>query len=178
MNGMDGSGLVGDAALVVVACPACHSPSAAAEADAGEAVRCPVCASAFLVPVLAAARPIHRSNDAPQPATIPDAATMPEPDAVVAVTEPGVADPRGLDESFGAAATAPAAASQADPLQFREPVRTVRVGREVIELRRLTPEELAVRRARRNILMLLTGAAVLIVLVLLFGTGGRRKGRR
>lgn len=177
MNGTEGSVFVGDAALVVVACPACHSPSAAAAADAGEAVRCPVCASAFLVPMLAAARPIHRSNDAPQPATIPDAATTPEPDAAVGAPEPGV-DPRVMDEPFAAAVTAPVAAPQPDPLQFREPVRTVRVGREVIELRRLTPEELAARRARRNILMLLTGAAVLIVLVLLFGAGGRRKGRR
>lgn len=102
---------------------------------------------------------------------------MPEPGAAVAAPEPGV-DPRAMDEPLAAAVTATAAAPQADPLQFREPVRTVRIGREVIELRRLTPEELAARRARRNILMLLTGAALLIVIVLLFGTRGRRKGRR
>lgn len=177
MNGTEGSGLVGDAALVVVACPACHAPSSAAADDAGEAVRCPVCASAFLVPILAAAKPMDRSNDVPRPVPMSESAAMPEPGAAVAAPEPGV-DPRAMDEPLAAAVTATAAAPQADPLQFREPVRTVRIGREVIELRRLTPEELAARRARRNILMLLTGAALLIVIVLLFGTRGRRKGRR
>jgi hypothetical protein len=46
----------------------------------------------------------------------------------------------------------------------------------VIALRRLTPEEKAVRRARRNLIMMLAGVSILMAIVLLFGT--KRPNRR
>ena len=54
---------------------------------------------------------------------------------------------------------------------FAEPVPTTIAGAEgVIELRRLTPEEKAARRFRRNAIMLLTGVSILMMIVLLLGT--------
>jgi hypothetical protein len=55
-------------------------------------------------------------------------------------------------------------------LQFQEPVRTVVSGDQVITLRRLTSEEKALRRTRRNIVMMLCGVSILMAIVLLFGT--------
>jgi hypothetical protein len=56
-------------------------------------------------------------------------------------------------------------------LEFAEPVPTTIAGAEgVIELRRLTPEEKAARRSRRNAIMLLTGVSILMMIVLLLGT--------
>lgn len=46
----------------------------------------------------------------------------------------------------------------------------------MITLRRLTPEERAVRRARRNMIMMLTGVSILMAIVLVFGT--KRSKRR
>jgi hypothetical protein len=67
------------------------------------------------------------------------------------------------------AAPQPEAAPAAE-LQFQEPVRTVISGDQVITLRRLTPEEKASRRARRNLVMMLAGVSILMAIVFLFGT--------
>jgi hypothetical protein len=55
-------------------------------------------------------------------------------------------------------------------------VRTVVSGDQVITLRRLTPEEKALRRTRRNVVMMLCGFSILMAIVLLFGT--KRSKRR
>ncbi len=54
-------------------------------------------------------------------------------------------------------------------LTFREPVRTIRQGDTVIELRRLTPEERKVRRFRRNLMMIVVAVSILLAIVLIFG---------
>jgi hypothetical protein len=54
-------------------------------------------------------------------------------------------------------------------LVFRDPVRTIGDGSSTVELRRLTDEERRVRRARRNIFLLVAGGAVLIMLTVAFG---------
>ena len=54
-------------------------------------------------------------------------------------------------------------------LDFREPVRTVRRGDTVIEIRRLTPEERQARRFRRNLMMIVIGVSILLAIVLIFG---------
>lgn len=66
-------------------------------------------------------------------------------------------------------------ADQSDPdgLAFRDPVRTVRSGDTEIELRRLSPDEKRTRRARRNLLILVVGAALLVGLAVILGTGRR-----
>ena len=57
----------------------------------------------------------------------------------------------------------------ATELVFSEPVRTVRHGETVIEIRRLTPEERRARRFRRNVLMVVVGVSILLAIVLVFG---------
>jgi hypothetical protein len=55
-------------------------------------------------------------------------------------------------------------------LEFDEPAaKTIEAGSGVIELRRLTPKEQAARRARRNLLMLLSGMTILTAIVLALG---------
>lgn len=55
-------------------------------------------------------------------------------------------------------------------LDFDEPAsKTIEVSGGVIALRRLTAKEQAARRTRRNLLMLLSGMAILITIVLVLG---------
>ena len=49
----------------------------------------------------------------------------------------------------------PPAPKPPSELEFREPTATLAGGDQAVELRRLTPEEKAARRARRNLIMLL-----------------------
>ncbi len=86
----------------------------------------------------------------------------------------GVADapqqPSAASPAASPAADAPAANAPAAELQFQEPVRTVVSRDQVITLRRLTSEEKALRRTRRNLVMMLGGVSILMAIVLLFGT--------
>jgi hypothetical protein len=56
---------------------------------------------------------------------------------------------------------------KASELVFSEPVRTIRHGETVIEIRRLTPEERRARRFRRNVLMIVVGVSILLTTYLL-----------
>lgn len=67
----------------------------------------------------------------------------------------------------------PDAASDSGALAFREPVKTIRDGDTEIELRQLTPEERRSRRTRRNLLLLVVGATLLVALATLLGRGNR-----
>jgi len=61
-------------------------------------------------------------------------------------------------------------------LEFNEPPKkTIEAERGVIELRRLTPEEQAARRTRRNVFMLLSGVSILMTIVLALGRKPRKK---
>lgn len=58
-----------------------------------------------------------------------------------------------------------------DPaMQFAEPARTIDTPEGTITLRRLTAKEKSARRARRNLVMLIGGLAVLLTIVFVFGT--------
>ena len=52
-------------------------------------------------------------------------------------------------------------------LVFQEPVRTVLHGGEVIEIRRLSPEERRNRRFRRTLMMIVIGGSILLLIVIL-----------
>jgi len=52
---------------------------------------------------------------------------------------------------------------------LRQPVKTLETATGTVILRRLTPEERAQRRARRNLILLVAGALLLFAFVLLFG---------
>lgn len=54
-------------------------------------------------------------------------------------------------------------------LEFREPVRTIRQGDTVIEIRRLTPQERSSRRFRRNLMMIVVCVSILLAIVVIFG---------
>ena len=82
----------------------------------------------------------------------------------------GVADAPRQPPAASPAADGPAADAPAAELQFQEPARTVVSGDQVITLRRLTSEEKALRRTRRNVVMMLAGVSILMAIVLLFGT--------
>jgi hypothetical protein len=92
----------------------------------------------------------------------------------------GIADtasqPAVAPSAASSATEPPARAAPVKELQFQEPVRTVGSGDQVIALRRLTPEEKAVRRARRNLIMMLTGVSILMAIV--FSLGTKRPKRR
>ena len=97
-------------------------------------------------PVIEASVATPFAGPAPGPSDQPavDVASLPQ-------TEPTPLDPAAAD------------------LVFREPVRTIRQGNTVIEIRRLTPEERRTRRFRRNLMMIVVGVSILLVIVLLFG---------
>lgn len=59
-------------------------------------------------------------------------------------------------------------------MQFAEPASTIVTPEGVVTLRRLTPKEKAARRARRNLVMLLCGMAVLMTIVFVFGTSPKK----
>ena len=67
---------------------------------------------------------------------------------------------------------------KAAELAFSEPVRMIRHGDSLIEIRRLTPEERQARRFRRNVLMIVVGVSILLAVVILLGVGGGGRRRR
>ncbi len=93
----------------------------------------------------------------------PDAAEL-----VAAITlgdAPAVVAPPEDIPHMGPASVEPTAAE----LELREPVRTIRQGDTVIEIRRLTPEERRARRFRRNLMMIVIGVSILLAIVVIFG---------
>ena len=66
--------------------------------------------------------------------------------------------------------SAPAVLEPRGELEFPEPIKCIDNGAQIIRLHRLTPEEKASRRARRNLIMLLVGLTILVALVLILGT--------
>jgi hypothetical protein len=164
--------------LLAVACPTCFGAIAVGTDQLGQAAECPLCGCGFRVPLPAVA-------DAPQQppvaaSTAAGAAMKPpaRPKKIHRETTseplpPKPVIPPASEDPFAEPPTSPAPVAE---LQFQEPVRTVGSGDQVITLRRLTPEEKAVRRARRNLIMMLIGVSILMAIVLLFGT--KRSKRR
>lgn len=138
-------------ARFVIACPTCQGRIAALVACAGRVGCCPLCAATLVVPVAEA--------------TAPSIATSALAAAAVATR---VVVP---DEAFAGVTTTPTPRPSAiDPaLTFQEPVKSVAGGDRPVQLRRLTDEERRVRRARRNLVLLLLGGTLLIALTVAFG---------
>ncbi len=105
------------------------------------------------LPPAAAAEPL------PEPFTTPPV----EPAPVVAAA-PGDDRAESLPQVGGAPVEA-----RSEELVFAEPVRTIRQGDRVIEIRRLSPEERRSRRFRRNLMMIVVGISILLAIVLMFG---------
>ena len=157
--------------LLAVACPTCFGAIAVGSELLGHPAECPLCGQGFLLPVAGVAdtprQPPAASPTADAPAPVrephPRKQRHAPPQEPVANDVASPPPERAPDESQ--AQKAPAA-----ELQFQEPVRTVVSGDQVITLRRLTSEEKALRRTRRNVVMMLCGISILMAIVLLFGT--------
>lgn len=163
--------------LHAVACPACFGAIAVGPELLGQPAECPLCSSGFRVPVAGVADAPHQL---PAASSTRDAPPRREDSArrqrqAAPPLEPAAPDPIATPPQDAQAELQPSAAPVAE-LQFQEPVRTVVSGDQVITLRRLTPEEKAARRTRRNLIMMLGGVSILMAIVLLFGT--KRSKRR
>ena len=153
--------------LLAVACPTCFGAVAVGAKLFGLAADCPLCGQGFLVPTKAAA-----VSAAPQAAPAASSAAPAAPAASSAEhpwPQAGASVPDGTLAEHATAAEDAAVAPDLVPMRFRDPVVTVGSGENVVELRRLSPEEKARRRTRRNVIMLLTGLSILMAIVLTLG---------
>ena len=158
--------------LLAVACPTCCGAIAVSADLQGKSAECPLCGGGFRVPLpYASAQPSpasapaqrvkrrRKSKPDAQPLTSPTD-RQPAPDSASDSVPPGDPPQPATDTDTD---------TDTDTMRFREPVRTIGSGDRVIELRRLSPEEKASRRGRRNLVMLLSGLSILMVIVLLLG---------
>jgi len=164
--------------LLAVACPTCFGAIAVGTDQLGQAAECPLCGCGFRVPLPTVADAPHQPTVAASAAAGPAMEPPARPKKIRRETTPDSLPPRPVsppasENPFIEPQTPAAPVAE---MQFQEPVRTVGSGDQVITLRRLTPEEKAVRRARRNLIMMLTGVSILMAIVLLFGT--KRSKRR
>jgi len=147
--------------LLAVVCPTCFGAVAVGAELFGLAADCPLCGQGFLVPTKAAA-----VTAAPQAAPSAEQAA---PSAEHAGPQAGASVLDGTRAEHATSAEDAAVAPDLVPMRFRDPVLTVGSGENVVELRRLSPEEKARRRTRRNVIMLLTGLSILMAIVLTLG---------
>jgi len=155
MNSID---VVSEPELFAIACPRCAAALAVSDDRVGAVAGCPVCQSSFLVP---------------EP-------ELPPPPVHQAVTTEDTSRPddpvwREMAPTLAEAAAQPAERHRG--LEFREPVSRLETEAGAVELRRLSAEEKRLRRSRRNIVMLLVGATILIVLTALLGREPKKKHR-
>jgi hypothetical protein len=163
--------------LLAVACPTCFGAIAVGSELLGRPAECPLCGSGFRVPAAALDAPPRQP---PAASPKPEASPSPREDS----PRKRRSSPQPQPASPDLAAVSPQdplaelepSAQPAGELQFQEPVRTVVSGDQVITLRRLTPEQKAARRTRRNVVMMIAGVSILMAIVLLFGT--KRSKRR
>jgi len=160
--------------LHAIACPLCFGALAVTADLLGQPAECPVCGGGFRVPVPA----VDAAPRLPPTATAAGRQSAadhePRPDRSRRGPRPESRPPDPIDRPsppFSAPSQddSPAIAAPT-PMQFAEPAATVASGDTGIPLRRLSPEERAARRARRNLLMMITGISILLSIVLLLGT--------
>lgn len=156
MNSID---VASEPELFAVACPKCAAALAVGDDLVGDVAICPVCDGRFLVPEMEMPRAPRSAGES--------------------VTAEGTAAP-AAEPAWQRMATT-LAESNNEPVQrhrdmeFREPPLAVETEVGEVELRRLTEEEKRVRRARRNLIMLLAGTLILIVITALLGREKPRK---
>lgn len=170
-----------DQPLLAVACPTCFGAIAVGEELFGEPADCPVCGSGFRVPRQTVSanpkRPTGTRPVDPQPRGTADGAAG-RRSAREATDSAPAAAPAAISAPIADSPDATEAVSDSAPggeYRFREPVRTVGVGDEAVELRRLSPEEKSRRRTRRTFIIMLTGVSILMSIVL---TLGRKRPKR
>jgi len=162
--------------LLALACPTCFGAMAVGTDLLGKAAECPLCGCGFRVPLTGIAdtpsQPAAAASAASPAAEQPARPRHHHRQATQNAPPPKPAGPPATEKTFDE----PPPQAPVKELQFQDPVRTVGSGDQVIALRRLTPEEKAVRRARRNLIMMLTGVSILMAIV--FSLGTKRPKRR
>jgi len=162
--------------LLALACPTCFGAMAVGTDLLGKAAECPLCGCGFRVPLTGIAdtpsQPAAAASAASPAAEQPARPRQHHRQATQNAPPPKPAGPPATEKTFDE----PPPQAPVKELQFQDPVRTVGSGDQVIALRRLTPEEKAVRRARRNLIMMLTGVSILMAIV--FSLGTKRPKRR
>lgn len=107
------------------------------------------------------------AEPSPEPILSPAMPTEPPPDERAVDPEPAAAVVSVTPPEELSFLDQPPLDPAADDLVFQEPVRTVRHGGEVIEIRRLSPEERRKRRFRRTLMMIVIGGSILLLIVIL-----------
>ncbi|MFM9059838.1 MAG: hypothetical protein ACKOSQ_12065 [Planctomycetaceae bacterium] len=172
------------AAAFAVECPACRAHVAVSRALVDHVAGCPRCRAPFLVPAPLVAERVPAPRDAaarpatPQPAPSDGSLVFSEPPLPSTRRRdvPAADAPFALAGVSADAAPTPdvgapdIGAALSDGFAVPERVKTIRSRGVEIELHRLTPEERQARRARRNLIMLVVGAALLVALVVVLGT--------
>jgi hypothetical protein len=157
--------------LLALACPTCFGAMAVGTDLLGKAAECPLCGCGFRVPLTGIADTPSQAAVAASPASHatepPARPRQHHREATPNAPPPKPASPLSKKNAFD---EPPPQAAPVKELQFQEPVRTVGSGDQVITLRHLTPEEKAVRRTRRNLIMMLTGVSILMAIVFSLGT--------
>ena len=162
--------------LLALACPTCFGAMAVGTDLLGKAAECPLCGCGFRVPLTGIAdtpsRPAVAASAASPAAEQPARPRHHHRETTPNAPLPKPAGPPATETTFDE----PPPQAPVKELQFQDPVRTVGSGDQVIALRRLTPAEKAVRRTRRNLIMMLTGVSILMAIV--FSLGTKRPKRR
>jgi len=122
-------------------------------------------------PEVIAAGALTEPGDVPDASVVAEVVELTDP-APTPATPPRRAAPPQAAPPQAAAGTLPVVGGtpldpKASELTFSEPVRTIRHGDAVIEIRRLTPEERRGRRFRRNLLMVVVGVSILLATYML-----------
>ncbi len=162
--------------LLALACPTCFGAIAVGTDLLGQAAECPLCGCGFRVPLTGTAdmppQPVVAASPASPKTEPPARQRQQRREATPNAPPPKPAGSPATENAFDE----PSPQAPVKELQFQDPVRTVGSGDQVITLRRLTPEEKAVRRTRRNLIMMLTGVSILMAIV--FSLGTKRPKRR
>lgn len=180
------------AGLFVIACPVCRATLAAGGSLRGRDACCPLCAGVFRVPgrpgpadadpspgrpglaedwegVIGQLEPPSRRH----PMNPGHDAPPKQPSSRAALLEPVLP---GQLPPIGATAPPPAAAGgmprpagqpveQSLDLSLTDPVRTIRQGDTIREIRRLSRGERRTRRVRRTLILILAGIGILLAIV-------------
>jgi ribosomal protein S27E len=139
--------------LMSVACPSCGGTFQVPPSTAGMQLPCPACRQLVSIPEMT-------GPSLPADASEPVESLLP-PGAANAATLPGEQMP--LPAAPRPAFVAPA--TEGDRLVVQERPKVMGEGHEAVELRRLSPEEKARRRAVRNAILFLLGLAVLLAYI-------------
>ncbi len=128
-----------DVTLFAVACPGCRATVGVGSDLIEQIACCPLCGGAFRVP---------------DPGPLPASEPATPPSETVATDRSVMLPP----DSVADGAAAPA------PLRLQPPTHRIAGPDGEIELRRLSPEEKARRRVRRNLVLVIAGVTILLVL--------------